>query len=412
MIKITVEQAVSAVKSAATAEELQAVFEQCKKDQIHEVFLAVTGSERDVYAKSWKKADLVRHHTARTVAFKARETFKVMDAEAKAEYLTSQRYKQGNNTVNALTEELSLYDLIALTMSLGVSFEEYKGLTLRSYGVERDLNTCINHAVRGVRCLVANKKQAEVSTETSSSVSVHTEVKSESNTVKYTDVKAAYENYCEAENKYLASDKTDVAEKKKADTAYVKYLSLLAEYRKGAMPERAVSLNWIREYCEEAMKYGLSPIDSLEDVSFPSLIALCLKCGINPVQFMEMETFDIAARLLHEAGVKGFEEIYDYDSELKEVREISSYIVGKQIVELKGNAKAQQELLKICGDNFLLAMFTVFYAPMRVSMETPEELRKYMCRNVLKAVRTLSYAKILLENLRANLKKNTTVNRS
>ena len=91
---------------------------------------------------------------------------------------------------------------------------------------------------------------------------------------------------------------------------------------------------------------------------------------------------------------------------------ISSYAIGKRIVSLKGNAKAQQALLKDCGDEFLLGMFTVFDAPVRVSMDTPDELRKYMCRDVLKAIRTPSYAKFVLAGVNAELKKNTVVNKS
>ena len=126
MTKITVEQAIAAVQSAKTASEIQAVLEHCKKDQLHEVFLAVTGAQSELCTKSWKKADLVRQYTARAIAFKAREEFKVMDAKARAEYLTSQKYEQENNCVDTLVRLLSLYDLITLNMALGVSFEEYK----------------------------------------------------------------------------------------------------------------------------------------------------------------------------------------------------------------------------------------------------------------------------------------------
>ena len=52
MTKITVNQAVRAVQSATTAEEVQSVLEQCKKDQLHEVFLAVTGAESELCPKS------------------------------------------------------------------------------------------------------------------------------------------------------------------------------------------------------------------------------------------------------------------------------------------------------------------------------------------------------------------------
>ena len=78
-----------------------------------------------------------------------------------------------------------------------------------------------------------------------------------------------------------------------------------------------------------------------------------------------------------------------------------SYEVGKQIVSLKGDAKAQQTLVKECGEEFLLNMQTVFpnAAPVRITMETPDELREYLCRDVIRVVRDARYARFLLNTI-------------
>ena len=130
-------------------------------------------------------------------------------------------------------------------------------------------------------------------------------------TATYEDVKGAYESYVKAQEAYvktqdnpLTSNRTDVAMKGKVDKAYSDYLSVLAGYRQGAMPERESSLRWIRDFTKEGRKYGMPSIDSLEDVLFNDLINLCHKCGINAADLKDMEGRDIAERLLHEAGIR------------------------------------------------------------------------------------------------------------
>ncbi len=164
MTKITVEQAVRVVQSATTAGEVQAVLEQCKKDQLHEVFLAVTGAKAELCAKSWKKSEIVNHYTTKIVAFRAREAFKAMDTKARAEYLLSQQYKQDGNTVDTLTARLTPYELIALNAALGVSFEEYTDKR-EGYGTMTSLHACIRRTVRDAEMLArsrANEREARI----------------------------------------------------------------------------------------------------------------------------------------------------------------------------------------------------------------------------------------------------------
>ena len=160
MTKITVSQAVSAVQSATTAEEVQAVLEQCKKDQLHEVCLTITGTKSELCAKSWKKATIVSLYTANIVAFRVRKGFKEMDAQARAEYLLSQQYKQDGNTVDKLIWGLTPYDLLALNAALGVSFEEFKD-NCEGYSAVTGLRASIRHAVRHARPVASKKSQDE-----------------------------------------------------------------------------------------------------------------------------------------------------------------------------------------------------------------------------------------------------------
>lgn len=147
MSKITIEQAVSAVQSATTATEVQTVLEQCKKDQLHEVFLAVTDTKADLCANSWRKSEIVSHYVTKIIAFRARDVFKKMDTKARAEYLLSQQYKQDGNTVDKLLWGFTPYELIALNAALGVSFEEYKDIH-EGYGIMANLKYCIRRSVK------------------------------------------------------------------------------------------------------------------------------------------------------------------------------------------------------------------------------------------------------------------------
>ena len=121
MTKITVEQAVRAVQSSTTAEEVQAVLEQCKKDQLHEVFLAVTGSKSELSPKSWKKADLVSSYTAGIMRFREREEFKSKPFEEKYEALVncSRHFQRCEYMCLFSTEEIH-----AAAERLGLSYDD------------------------------------------------------------------------------------------------------------------------------------------------------------------------------------------------------------------------------------------------------------------------------------------------
>ena len=88
-----------------------------------------------------------------------------------------------------------------------------------------------------------------------------------------------------------------------------------------------------------------------------------------------------------------------------EVPAIDSYEIGKRIVSLKGNAKAQQTVVQECGEEFLRNMYFVFHfaAPIRITMETPDELREYLCRDVIRVVRDAKYARLLLNDVQHRL---------
>ena len=55
MTKITVDQAVAAVKATKTVEGKAAVLEQCTKPQLHAVFLAVTGNSEEKAGRAGRK---------------------------------------------------------------------------------------------------------------------------------------------------------------------------------------------------------------------------------------------------------------------------------------------------------------------------------------------------------------------
>lgn len=72
---------------------------------------------------------------------------------------------------------------------------------------------------------------------------------------------------------------------------------------------------------------------------------------------------------------------------------VDSYGIGKSILSWKGKPKIQHQILKACGENFLLNMFFIFYKPVKVSMDTPDEVIKWMCRDILRVARDRKYAR-------------------
>ncbi len=96
--------------------------------------------------------------------------------------------------------------------------------------------------------------------------------------------------------------------------------------------------------------------------------------------------------------------VEDVPEEHEDTHTPDAYEVGKQIVSLKGKAKDQQGLVKTCGDEFLVAMSSVYGNPVKVTMNTPDELRKCVCSRVHRAVRDGEYARWALDNARINAK--------
>lgn len=74
---------------------------------------------------------------------------------------------------------------------------------------------------------------------------------------------------------------------------------------------------------------------------------------------------------------------------------------GHAILALKGNAKAQAAKLEEYGEEFLDSMLYVFYKPMKVKTES--EIRKWMCRDILRCARDKEYAVSKRESVRCTI---------
>ena len=293
MTKVTVEQAVAAIQAADTQDAIKAVLEQCTKAQLHEVFLAVTNNKDELQAKSSLKGELVDFYSARIVAHRAREAFKKMDAEAKAEYLISGKYEANYNQLNVLLHQSSLYELLVIAVKFGADFEQFTA----EYQLHRHYSNVFRELFTSVPTLDSARRTAE----------------------------------------------------------------------------------W------EAKREALKAAAEKQEV--PAVIETPTSEPIT--KNIQSETAGISVELK--------------ETEV-EVKPISSYEVGKQIVSMKGNAKAQQAVVQECGEEFLRNMYFVFHfaAPIR-TMETPDELREYLCRDVIRVVRDAKYARLLLNDVQHRL---------
>ena len=289
MTKVTVEQAVAAIQAVTTRDAIKAVLEQCTKAQLHEVFLAVTNNKDELEAKSLTKGELVGSYSARIVAHKAREAFKKMDAEAKAEYLISGKYEADYNQLNVLLHQSSLYELLVIAVKFGADFEQFTA----EYQLHRHYSNVFRELFTSVLTLDSARRTAE----------------------------------------------------------------------------------W------EAKREALKAAAEKQEV--PAVIETPTSEPIT--KNIQSETAGISVELK--------------ETEV-EVPAIDSYEIGKRIVSLKGNAKAQQAVVQECGEEFLLNMYFVFHfaAPIRITMETPDELREYLCRDVIRVARDAEYARYLLND--------------
>lgn len=371
MTKITNEQAVKAVQSATTAEEVQAVLEQCKKDQLNEVFLAVTGDKYGLSPKSRKKSQLVRGYTARIMKFKEQDEFESKPFEEKYEALVNcpKNYQRieyiclfSAEEVHAAAERLGLsYDCSRCSLAdavlrelrirdkvqfvtecakakdvrllkdalidadFGEIAKEAFSRLIAQLGLAMDEGTSKDtlkmgellyryyteskEPVAGAPCS-PNIQEASVIVDDIPAdhepdvQEVNPTPVQEANATTYEAMRDAYKAYLDAEDKYLTSRKTDIAEKAKSDKAFRQYLTLLGRYRQEGMPEREKALSWIREYCEGK----LFPVDSLKGRSFDELAELAHKCGLHEAFFKECDTrYDLAVKLIREAGIEDSE---------------------------------------------------------------------------------------------------------
>ena len=157
MTKVTVEQAVAAIQAVTTRDAIKAVLEQCTKAQLHEVFLAVTNNKDELEAKSLTKGELVGSYSARIVAHKAREAFKKMDAEAKAEYLSSGKYEADFNQLNVLLHQSSLYELLVIAVKFGADFAQFTA----EYQLHRHYSNVFSELFISVLTLDSARRTAE-----------------------------------------------------------------------------------------------------------------------------------------------------------------------------------------------------------------------------------------------------------
>ena len=294
MTKITVEQAVAAIQAADTQDAIKAVLMTCTKAQLHEVFLAVTNNKDELQAKSSLKGELVDFYSARIVAHRAREAFKKMDAEAKAEYLISGKYEADYNQLNVLLHQSSLYELLVIAVKFGADFEQFTA----EYQLHRHYSNVFRELFTSVLTLDSARRTAE----------------------------------------------------------------------------------W------EAKREALKAAAEKQEV--PAVIETPTSEPIT--KNIQSETAGISVELK--------------ETEV-EVPAIDSYEIGKRIVSFKGNAKAQQAVVQECGEEFLRNMYFVFHfaAPIRITMETPDELREYLCRDVIRVVRDAKYARLLLNDVQHRL---------
>ena len=125
MAKITVEQAVAAIRAAGMNEDaIEAVLKQCTKRDMHVVFLCVTSNKDEIASNSMKKEELVDYYCGRIVAYQMFVSFKAMDGAAKAEYIANRRYEEHNNQLEEILRFCSLYELVVIASKLGVSIDK------------------------------------------------------------------------------------------------------------------------------------------------------------------------------------------------------------------------------------------------------------------------------------------------
>ncbi len=388
MTKLTTEQVVTAVQSATTAEEVHAVLEQCKKDQLHEVVLAVTGDKHWLSPKSRTKAELVHSYTWGIMRHKEDEEFKSKPFEKKYEALMDcskylQRIKYiclfSAEEVHAAAERLGLsYDcshcsladavLRELRIRDNVQFvtecakakdvrllkdalidadfgeiaKEAFSRLIAQLGLAMDEGTSKDTLKMGellYRYYTESKEpvaEAPCSPNIQEASVIVDDIPADHEPdiapvqevgVSYEYVRQAYTTYENAMWDYKDSRNTDVAKKHEAEAAYREYLRLLVEYRKGAMPKRDMALRWIRKHCGEAAL----PVDRLKIYPIDKILEMSHACGIHAARFQSISKRDMAVRLLREAGIEpGLKTDYEYAVDLRKETQRELHEVWQQ----------------------------------------------------------------------------------
>ena len=348
MTKITKEQAVSAVQATTTHDEIKAVLMTCTKALMVEVYEAVSGQKFPHSISGQLKADLADNTASLIMIAREEAAYQAKPVEEKFASLGSETVAVRNNHILLC----SMHELKWIAEKLGVWTEGendvltvqhkiMKELSVREEvsDIEARLSGNDDVSVKACLCSIMPEALERVIARYGLTVSrddlprrfgmaeelykhylaSKTEAGESEPFVSYEDVRRAYNDYYNAQGRYLDSNETDKVEKKIADEAYKKYLTLLAEYRKGAMPEREAVLNWIRERCGEAAL----PVDRLATNSFDYLVELSHKCGIHAAKFQGISRNDIAVRLIREAGIETCATTF-YEFAIKQRKELQA----------------------------------------------------------------------------------------
>ena len=348
MTKITQEQAISAVQAATTHDEIKAVLMTCTKAIMVEVYEAVSGQKFPHSISGQLKADLADNTASLIMTAREEAEYQAKPVEEKFAALTSETVAVRNNHV--LLCNMSELKWIAEKLgvwangendALTVQHKIMKELSVREdvSDIETRLSGNDDVSVKACLCTITPEALERVISRYGLTVSrddlprrlgmaeelykyylaSKTEAGETDPFVSYEDVRRAYNDYYNAQGNYLDSNETDTVEKKIADEAYRKYLTLLTEYRRGAMPEREGVLNWIRDRCGEAAL----PVERLATNSYNYLVELSHKCGIHAANFQGISRHDIAVRLIREAGIETCSKTF-YEQAIKQRKELQA----------------------------------------------------------------------------------------
>lgn len=329
MTKLTKEQAVSAVQTATTHESIKAMLMNCTKAIMLEVYEAVSGQKFPHSISGQLKADLADNTASLIMTAREEAIYQAKPVEEKFAVLTSETVAERNSHVLLCT----MSELKWIAKKLGVWADGENDALAVQHNIMNELSVreCVNHIeanlsgnddvlVKACLCNTMPEALERVIARYGLTVSRNDlpcrlgmaeelykhylsgkpKAGESEPFVSYEDVRRAYNDYYNAQGRYLDSNETDKVEKKIADEAYRKYLTLLAEYRRGAMPEREEVMNWIRDRCGEAAL----PVERLESHSFDYLVELSHKCGIHAANFQGISKHDMAVRLIREAGIE------------------------------------------------------------------------------------------------------------